>query len=62
MIEMNLLVVSDFLHTAEIASDPQTFDGAEEIFMLHDFEEIFERMSAKSLRSWIVTLNKYCFL
>lgn len=22
---------------AEIASDPQTFDGAEEIFMLHDF-------------------------
>lgn len=29
---MNLLVVSDFLHTAEIASDPQTFDGAEEIF------------------------------
>lgn len=37
MIEMNLLVVSDFLHTAEIASDPQTFDGDEEIFMLHDF-------------------------
>jgi hypothetical protein len=35
MIEM--LVVSDFLHTAEIASKPQTFDGAEEIFMLHDF-------------------------
>jgi len=37
MIEMNLLVVSDFLHTAEIAANPQTFDGAEEIFILHDF-------------------------
>ena len=34
MIEMNLLVVSDFLHTAEIASKPQTFDGAEEIFKI----------------------------
>jgi hypothetical protein len=37
MIETNVLVVSDLLHTAEIVSKPQTFDGAEEIFMLHDF-------------------------
>jgi hypothetical protein len=37
MIETNVLVFSDLLHTAEIVSKPQTFDGAEEIFMLHDF-------------------------
>ena len=50
MIETNVLVVSDLLHTAGIVSKPHTFDGAEEIFMLHDFRGLFESMSAKSLK------------
>ena len=46
----------------EIASKPQT-DGAEEIYMLDDFYDIFESWSAKSFKDLgIMTFNDYCFL